>query len=76
MNKEGAVMNVMGRHRTPKTIPDEEPVTVTLLLQDQLLQTDFYLPGHTFEFTLMWPIAPLEEHEMSPPAAPVACSVF
>lgn len=60
-------MNMCG-HRSPDTIPDEEPVPVTLLLQDHLLQTDFYLLGHTFEFTLIYTITPLEKPEMSSPA--------
>lgn len=59
-------MNMTSRHRPPKIVPGEEPVSVTLLLQDQLLPTDFYLPGHTFEFALTYPVAPLEE--MSSPA--------
>lgn len=47
--QEKAVMNTLGRHRMSETISDEEPVTVTVLQQDQLLQIAFYSPGHTFE---------------------------
>lgn len=37
MNKEGAMMNTLGKHRTPETISEEEPVIVTVLQISTLL---------------------------------------